>query len=82
VIADLVVAAGMYQPSGSAYAADELKSWWQKNWPRTYTQLEQKQATVEPGGAAYPQDFEWFKAWFEWQLSRTAESSSKRRPMR
>jgi hypothetical protein len=70
LIAELVAAAGINQPSGSPYAADELKSWWQKNWPRTYTQLEQKHATAEPGGAAYRHDFDWFRAWFSWQLSR------------
>ena len=78
VIADLIAAAGMYQTNGSRYAADELKSWWQKNWPRTYTQLEQKQAAIEPSGAAYRQDFEWFRAWFAWQLSRTSASDGRR----
>jgi hypothetical protein len=76
VIAELIAAAGIYQPNGAAYAADELKSWWQKNWPRTYTQLEQKHAAIEPSGAAYRSDFEWFRSWFTWQLSRTKTADS------
>jgi hypothetical protein len=74
VIADLIAAAGIYQLTGPPYAADELKSWWQKNWPRTYTQLEQKESAIEPSGTAYRQDFEWFRAWFAWQLSRTSST--------
>jgi len=42
LIAPVSAAAGILQPNGQAYAPDELKSWWQKNWPRTYTQIEQK----------------------------------------
>ncbi len=69
-VADIVTAAGIYQPSGAPYPADELKSWWQKNWPRTYNQLEQQSAEAQPSGAAYEQDVQWFRAWFAWQLSR------------
>jgi hypothetical protein len=58
LIADIIAAAEIYQPNGLSYAAEELKSWWQKNWPRTYTQLEQKHVAVEPGGAAYRHDFD------------------------
>lgn len=70
LIADVIWAAGIYQASGLPYTADELKSWWQKNWPRTYTRLGQKSAETEPGGAPYQQDFEWFRTWFAWQTSR------------
>jgi hypothetical protein len=70
LIADVVSAAGIMQSTGSSYTSDELKSWWQKNWPRTYTQLEHKPAATEPTGSAYRHDFEWFKAWFTWQMSR------------
>lgn len=69
LVAGLCSAAGILQPSGQTYSADELKSWWQKNWPRTYTQLEQ-QSMMDPGGAAYKQDFEWFQAWIGWQHRR------------
>ncbi len=68
LIAEVIVAADISQPNGLPYVADELKSWWQKNWPRTYTQLEQKGA-AEPTGSAYQHDFEWFRSWFAWQMS-------------
>ena len=70
VIAEISSAAGIVQSSGVSYTADELKSWWQKNWPRTYTQLEQKGGSGELSGIAYQQDFEWFRMWFDWQMSR------------
>jgi len=72
LIAPVCAAAGILQPNGQAYAPDELKSWWQKNWPRTYTQIEQKQEAADSGGAAYEQDFGWFQAWIGWQ--RTQQS--------
>lgn len=71
LIADLISAASIHQSSGLPYTADELKAWWQKNWPRTYTQLEQKSTETEPTGAAYQHDFEWFRSWFAWQTSRS-----------
>ena len=70
LIAPLCTAAGILAPSGHAYGPDELKSWWQKNWPRTYTQLEQKQETADSGRAAYQQDWTWFEAWITWQRQR------------
>ena len=70
LIAPICAAAGILNPNGQAYPPDELKSWWQKNWPRTYTQLEQKQETGDSGGAAYEQDFGWFEAWINWQRAR------------
>jgi len=70
LVAPLCTAAGILNQNGLAYSPDELKAWWQKNWPRTYTQLEQKQEAADSGGAAYEQDFQWFQAWIAWQLSR------------
>jgi len=70
LIADVIGAAGIHQVSGVPYAADELKSWWQKNWPRTYTRFEHQAASAEPTSAAYQHDFEWFQAWFKWQMAR------------
>ena len=70
LIAPLCAAAGILAPNGQAYGPDELKSWWQKNWPRTYTQLEQKQEAADSGGAAYEQDWGWFQAWITWQRQR------------
>jgi hypothetical protein len=69
LIADILSAAGI-RPSHGLYTPDELKSWWQKNWPRTYTLLEQKNAASESSGTAYRNDFDWFRAWFAWQMSR------------
>lgn len=70
LIAPLCTAAGILNPNGQAYGPDELKSWWQKNWPRTYTQLEQRQEAADSGGAAYEQDFSWFQGWMSWQQRR------------
>ncbi len=70
LVAPLCTAAGILNQNGQAYSPDELKSWWQKNWPRTYTQLEQKQDAGDQGGAAYEQDVEWFHAWINWQRAR------------
>ncbi|TAJ29439.1 MAG: hypothetical protein EPO64_03895 [Nitrospirae bacterium] len=70
LIADVVAAAGIHQLTGLPYQADELKSWWQKNWPRTYTRLEQKSGSAEPSAPAYQHDFDWFRSWFAWQTSR------------
>jgi hypothetical protein len=70
LIAPLCTAGGILNQTGQTYSPDELKSWWQKNWPRTYTQLDQKQETADSGGAAYQQDFQWFQAWIAWQRAR------------
>lgn len=70
LIAPLCTAAGIVNQNGQPYGADELKAWWQKNWPRTYTQLEQKQEAADLGGAAYEQDVQWFQAWITWQEGR------------
>ncbi len=70
LVAPLCTAAGILNQNGQAFSSDELKSWWQKNWPRTYTQLEQKQDAPDSGGAAYEQDFGWFQAWISWQRAR------------
>lgn len=70
LVAGLCAAAGITNPNGQPYGPDELKSWWQKNWPRTYTQLEQTQTTPDLSGAAYQQDFDWFVSWIAWQRNR------------
>lgn len=70
LVAPICAAAGILNQNGQAYSPDELKSWWQKNWPRTYQQLDQKQEATDSGGAAYEQDFGWFQAWIGWQRSR------------
>ena len=70
LVTPLCTAAGIFNQNGQAYSPDELKSWWQKNWPRTYTQWEQKQEASDSGGAAYEQDLAWFQAWIGWQRAR------------
>lgn len=70
LVAPLCTAAGIVNQNGQAYGPDELKSWWQKNWPRTYTQLGQKQESTDSSGAAYEQDLGWFQAWINWQRAR------------
>jgi hypothetical protein len=70
LVASLCAAAGITQTTGAPYGADELKSWWQKNWPRTYNQLEQTQSTPELSGVASEQDFSWFVAWIQWQRTQ------------
>jgi hypothetical protein len=70
LVASLCAAAGITQATGAPYGADELKSWWQKNWPRTYNQLEQTQSTPELSGVASEQDFSWFVAWIQWQRTQ------------
>lgn len=71
LVAPVCAAAGILQANGQPYLPDELKSWWQKNWPRTYQQLGQKQEAADSGGAAYEQDFQWFQAWIGWQRQRS-----------
>ncbi len=70
LVTGLCAAAGITNPHGQPYGPDELKSWWQKNWPRTYTQLEPTQGAPDLSGAAYQEDFEWFVSWIEWQQQR------------
>ncbi len=71
LIAGVIAAAGIPQANGQPYLPDELKSWWQKNWPRTYTQFDQHHAAAQTSEDAYRRDFEWFQAWLTWQLERT-----------
>jgi len=71
LIAEIVTAAGIVQQTGQPHSPDDLKSWWQKNWPRTYTQVEQHTANPQSTAIAYHQDFEWFRGWWEWQMSRS-----------
>jgi hypothetical protein len=70
LIAEVSTAAGIVQQTGQPHSPDDLKSWWQKNWPRTYTQVEQHTANPQSAAIAYHQDFEWFRGWWEWQMSR------------
>jgi hypothetical protein len=69
LIADVVSAAGIYQPNDQPYSAGELKSWWTKNWPRTFTTLNEKAEGTHGIHTAYQNDYQWFQTWFAWQLS-------------
>ena len=69
LIADVIAAAGIVQSHGHAYAPLELKSWWTKNWPRTYTLLKAKGEREEGTQEAYQSDYQWFQAWFAWQTA-------------
>jgi len=71
LIADVVAAAEIVQGNGQPYPPGELKSWWTKNWPRTYTMLKEKGSRLEATHTAYQSDYQWFKAWFTWQTERS-----------
>ena len=77
LIADIAAAAGIVQSNDQPYAPEELKSWWTKNWPRTYTMLKEK---GEHGGetpqTAYQSDYEWFQAWFAWQTAHSGQGET------
>lgn len=70
LIAELASAAGIRQSNNQPYHPGELKSWWTKNWPRTYTLLTEKNEGTPATHTAFQSDYEWFQAWFTWQLSR------------
>lgn len=76
LIAEIISAAGIWQPNEQPFTAGELKSWWTKNWPRTYTLLKEKGEGTQASHTAYQSDYEWFQAWLAWQVSQ----SSKEKP--
>ncbi|NKB81275.1 MAG: hypothetical protein GKS05_05180 [Nitrospirales bacterium] len=75
LIAELVSAAGIRQPNDLPYPPGELKSWWMKNWPRTYTLLTEKDESGHATHMAFQSDYEWFQAWFAWQLSQQSSQN-------
>lgn len=76
LIAEIASAADIRQANGQTYHPDELKSWWTKNWPRTYTLLRDKGPGSEATEHAYQDDYKWFQSWFAWQMSRTVVKES------
>lgn len=74
LVAEVVSAAGICQPNGQPYPAGELKSWWTKNWPRTYTLLTEKGEGGQATTGAYKNDYEWFQSWFAWQTAKAREA--------
>lgn len=71
LIADVITAAGIFQSNDQPFHPGELKSWWTKNWPRTYTLLKEKGNEASAFHSAWRNDYEWFQSWFAWQLSQT-----------
>lgn len=73
LLTDVITAAGIRQPNDHPFTPGELKSWWTKNWPRTYTLLKEKSGDGLPTvHTAYQSDYEWFQSWFGWELSQPA----------
>ena len=69
VIAELIDAADIFQGDEHPSTPEGLKSWWTKNWPRTYTLLTEKGTQGNAKHTAYQSDYEWFHAWFNWHTS-------------
>lgn len=76
VIADIIVAADVFQPDDQPSTPEALKSWWTKNWPRTYTLLTEKGEQNEAKFNAYQSDYEWFQSWFHWQTAKFDPTSA------
>lgn len=75
LIAQLVAAADIFQSDDQPSTPEGLKSWWTKNWPRTYTLLTEKGQHGDAKHTAYQSDYEWFRAWFNWQTSSSHHTS-------
>ena len=78
IIADLIAAADIFETDESPGTPEALKSWWTKNWPRTYTLLTEKGDQGNAKQSAYQSDYDWFQAWFTWHTSaysQTAQAS-------
>lgn len=68
IVCEVVTAAGVRNAEGAPYQPDELKSWWTKQWPRSYALLAAKDAVVQPTEFAYQSDYQWFQAWMTHQF--------------
>jgi hypothetical protein len=73
LIIELVAAANIFQADEQLSTPESLKSWWTKNWPRTYTRLTEKGEHGDAKHTAYKSDYEWFQAWFNWQTTTSAQ---------
>ena len=76
LLAELVAAGNIFQQDEQLSTPEALKSWWSKNWPRTYTLLTEKGAHGDAKHTAYQSDYEWFQAWFNWQTTTAPPSAS------
>lgn len=70
LIADILAAAGIIPIAGQPSSSGEVKSWWMKNWPRTYTMLKEK-GDSHATHTAYQSDYQWFQSWFAWQTTHS-----------
>ncbi len=68
IICEVIRAAGVLNAEGQPYQPDELKSWWTKEWPRSYALLGSKGASVLPTEYAYQSDYQWFQTWVTNQI--------------
>ena len=78
LISEVITAAGIFQSNDQPFHPGELKSWWTKNWPRTYTLLKEKGDAGNAFHSAWQSDYEWFQSWFAWQLSHTMTEETRR----
>ena len=74
LIGQLVAAGDIFQSEETLSTPEALKSWWTKNWPRTYTLLTEKSGEEDAKHTAYQSDYEWFQAWFTWQTNTVPQS--------
>ncbi|RMH32723.1 MAG: hypothetical protein D6690_13255 [Nitrospirae bacterium] len=70
LIADILTAAEISPNAGQPASPREVKSWWTKNWPRTYTMLKEKGEANTPH-TAYQSDYQWFQSWLAWQTTHS-----------
>ncbi|MDH5562768.1 MAG: hypothetical protein OEY91_03975 [Nitrospirota bacterium] len=80
LLAELVATANIFHPDEQPATPEALKSWWTKNWPRTYTLLTEKGEQGDARHTAYQSDYEWFQAWFNWQTTTAAQPSPPSSP--
>jgi hypothetical protein len=74
IVCDVITSAGVRNAEGHAYQPDELKSWWTKQWPRSYALLAAKDAEILPTEFAYQSDYQWFQAWMNHQIASRSDS--------
>ena len=67
IVCEVITAAGIRNAEGQPYQPDELKSWWTKQWPRSYALLAPKDASVLPTEYAYQSDYQWYQTWMRYQ---------------
>ncbi len=76
LLGNLIAAGNIFQAHEQLSTPEALKSWWSKNWPRTYTLLTEKGDHGDAKHMAYQSDYEWFQAWFNWQTTTATQTTS------